>query len=99
MDNIYNYDEIINKIGEEKFEKLKEYLDIICPKENVRKYFNELDKMWDYPMSTWEEINNELIKKYKIVLLKDVLYNKIEWLKFERWYYNQKRKTKKKLGR
>lgn len=58
-------------------------------------YFDELDKMWDFPMNLWEEINNNLVKKYGIILFKDVLYNQVEWLKFEKWYYEKKLENEK----
>ena len=95
MNKIYEYERMKKIIGEDKYNQIEEYLEIVCPKERVKMYFDELDKMWDFPMNLWEEINNNLVKKYGIILFKDVLYNQVEWLKFEKWYYEKKLENEK----
>ena len=95
MSIMQDYEESKKIIGEEKYNAIEKYLEEICPKSNYDKYNKELNNLVDFTTNEWLKKKAELEQKYKIIFLSDVLYKKEEWEKFEKWYENQNKETKK----
>lgn len=87
MSIFQEYEEIRDRIGHEKYDMIEKYLDIVCSKENLNKYYEELNKAIKEDSTTkWNDIDKALKQKYGIILLDDVLYKRKEWSKYECWY-------------
>ena len=86
MSILQEYEEIREKIGHKKYDAISEYLEEICPEETRTKYQNEILELNGLNALEWLEKRKEIEKKYNIVLLSDVLYDRKEWEKFDKWY-------------
>ena len=85
MSILQEYERIRETIGYEKYDAIGEYLKEICKEDNLDKYFKEMNKI-DFSSP---DFNNEIVRlknKYNVVLLDDVLYKNIEWVKYNNWY-------------
>lgn len=85
MSILQEYEKIRGTIGHEKYDAINEYLKEICKKDNLDKYFKEMNKI-DFSSP---DFNNEIVQlknKYNVVLLDDVLYKNEEWVKYNNWY-------------
>jgi len=83
MSILQEYEQIKKKIGHKKYNAIDKYLNIMCPQSNIDKYNEECKKLI---FTEWLEKEKELKQKYNIIYLSDILYNPIEWAKFEKWY-------------
>lgn len=86
MSIMQEYEEIKKKIGKRKFNMIEDYLDEICPKEKIIIYEKELSKINGEDFCYWLDKKKKLMKKYGVIFLNDVIYQKQEWEKFEKWY-------------
>ena len=87
MSIFQEYEEIRDRIGHEKYDMIEKYLDTVCSKDSLNKYYEELNKAIKEETTTnWNDMDKKLKEKYGIVLLDDVLYKRKEWSKYECWY-------------
>ena len=86
MSILQEYKEIQKEIGYRKFNMIEDYINEICPKEKIDKYEKDLAKISGLDFYDWLDEKKKLEKKYRIIFLSDVLYNRHEWEKFEKWY-------------
>lgn len=86
MSIFQDFEKIRDNIGHEKYDMIEKYLDTICDKNNVDKYFKEMNSIWKLSPDKWNSKVNQLKEKYNVTLLDDVLYKSDEWAKYEEWY-------------
>lgn len=86
MSIFQDFETIRNNIGHEKYDMIEKYLETICSQNNINKYFKEMNKIWKFPPIEWNDRADRLKKKYKIVLLDDILFKNEELAKYEIWY-------------
>lgn len=86
MSIFQDFESIRKSIGCKKYDMIEKYLENICPQNNIDKYFKEMNTIWKFPPIEWNDRADKLKKKYKIVLLDDVLFKNKEWAKYETWY-------------
>ena len=89
MSILQEYEEIKNKIGNRKFNMIKEYINEKCPPKEMKKYEKELTKINETNFYDWLDKKKKLMKKYGVIFLSDVIYKKQEWENFEKWYKEQ----------
>ncbi len=85
MSILQEYEQIKKLIGNEKYDAIEIYLNIINSTENVDKMFEEFNKL-SFESDGWVEKQKELKNKHNVILLSDVIYNEEEWKKFNNWY-------------
>lgn len=86
MSIFQDFESIRKSIGCKKYDMIEKYLENICPQNNIDKYFKEMNTIWKFQPIEWNDRADKLKKKYKIVLLDDVLFKNKEWAKYETWY-------------
>ena len=92
MSILQEYEEIRAILGNDMYDAISKYLDKFSPPERYDNYMKELDK---YKKLTGQQYINkleELKKKHGVILLSDVLDKYEEWIKYERWYYEDYKK-------
>lgn len=89
MSIFQDFESIRKSIGCEKYDMIEKYLENICQQDNIDKYFKEMNTIWKLPYIEWNDRAESLKKKYKIILLDDVLFKNEEWAKYEIWYNEQ----------
>lgn len=86
MSLMKEYEELAKIIGQEKYDAIDLYLNLICPQKNYDLFFKECSKIYELPDDIWNEKLLELKDKYKVVFLSDILYKSKDWEKFDKWY-------------
>ncbi len=86
MSVLQEYESVRSSMGYRKFDAISNYLEEKCPKEVVDKYYEEMNSILDLPFCEFVEKGLELKKKYKIILLNDIIFKEEEFQKFNNWY-------------
>ena len=86
MSILQEYEEIREFIGHDLYDSIDNYLKEVSPQEQYEKYNKELTST-NIPIESFAKRDEELKKKYGIVLLSDVIYNRDEWNKYFTWYH------------
>lgn len=86
MSIMQDYEKTRKLLGDRKYGAIGKYLNILCPQEKCDKFFEKIREYNDLPIEQ-QLIRQEKIKKEDgIIFLSDILYNKNEWKKFDKWY-------------
>lgn len=86
MSILQDYEKISKDMGF-KYEAISDYLKSKVSDKNYKSYEKELKNI-DYENPYFNEKIEDLKKRYNIILLDDVLYNKDEYNKFDKWFNN-----------
>lgn len=81
--------ENIRKDLDFKYDAIEDYLNVVSPPSQYKKYEEELKKLSSLDYENFDIKNKELKNKYGITLLSDILYNEKNWNKYLKWFDKQ----------
>lgn len=81
--------ENIRKDLDFKYDAIEDYLNVVSPPSQYKKYEEELKKLSSLDYENFDIKNKELKNKYGITLLSDILYNEKNWNKYIKWFGKQ----------
>ena len=88
MSIMQDYENIRKDLGF-KYDAIEDYLNVISPPSQYKKYEEELKKLSSLDYENFDIKNKELKNKYGITLLSDILYNEKNWNKYIKWFGKQ----------
>lgn len=88
MSILQEYEEIREDLGF-KYDAIEDYLNVVSPPSQYKKYEEELKKLSSLDYENFDIKNKELKNKYGITLLSDILYNEKNWNKYIKWFGKQ----------
>ena len=88
MSIIQDYENIRKDLGF-KYDAIEDYLNVVSPPSQYKKYEEELKKLSSLDYENFDIKNKELKNKYGITLLSDILYNEKNWNKYIKWFGKQ----------
>lgn len=88
MSIMQDYENIRKDLGF-KYDALEDYLNVVSPPSQYKKYEEELKKLSSLDYENFDIKNKELKNKYGITLLSDILYNEKNWNKYIKWFGKQ----------
>lgn len=88
MSILREYEEIREDLGF-KYDAIEDYLNVVSPPSQYKKYEEELKKLSSLDYENFDIKNKELKNKYGITLLSDILYNEKNWNKYIKWFGKQ----------
>jgi hypothetical protein len=83
-----DYENIRKDLGF-KYDAIEDYLNVVSPPSQYKKYEEELKKLSSLDYENFDIKNKELKNKYGITLLSDILYNEKNWNKYIKWFGKQ----------
>lgn len=92
MSLMQEYEDIRNFLGHKKYDAMCKYIEIFGNYKEYDKGVKEIRNIKD--INEWQKAMDKLHEKYKPIFIEDVAMNKEEWEKFEKWYAENKQKTK-----
>lgn len=88
MSIMQDYENIRKDLGF-KYDAIEDYLNVVSPPSQYKKYEEELKKLSSLDYENFDIKNKELKNKYGITLLSDILYNEKNWNKYIKWFGKQ----------
>lgn len=88
MSIMQDYENIRKDLGF-KYDAIEDYLNVVSPPSQYKKYEEELKKLSSLDYENFDIKNKELKNKYGITLLSDILYNEKNWNKYIKWFDKQ----------
>ena len=88
MSIMQDYENIRKDLGF-KYDAIEDYLNVVSPPSQYKKYEEELKKLSSLYYENFDIKNKELKNKYGITLLSDILYNEKNWNKYIKWFGKQ----------
>ncbi len=88
MSIMQDYENIRKDLGF-KYDAIEDYLNVVSPPSQYKKYEEELKKLSGLDYENFDIKNKELKNKYGITLLSDILYNEKNWNKYIKWFGKQ----------
>ena len=88
MSIMQDYENIRKDLGF-KYDAIEDYLKVVSPPSQYKKYEEELKKLSSLDYENFDIKNKELKNKYGITLLSDILYNEKNWNKYIKWFDKQ----------
>ena len=88
MSIMQDYENIRTDLGF-KYDAIEDYLNVVSPPSQYKKYEKELKKLSSLDYENFDIKNKELKNKYGITLLSDILYNEKNWNKYIKWFGKQ----------
>lgn len=88
MSIMQDYENIRKDLGF-KYDAIEDYLNVVSPPSQYKKYEEELKKLSSLDYENFDIKNKELKNKYGITLLSDILYNEKNWNKYLKWFGKQ----------
>lgn len=88
MSIMQDYENIRKDLGF-KYDAIEDYLNVVSPPSQYKKYEEELKKLSSLDYENFDIKNKELKNKYCITLLSDILYNEKNWNKYIKWFGKQ----------
>lgn len=88
MSIMQDYENIRKDLGL-KYDAIEDYLNVVSPPSQYKKYEEELKKLSSLDYENFDIKNKELKNKYGITLLSDILYNEKNWNKYIKWFGKQ----------
>lgn len=88
MSIMQDYENIRKDLGF-KYDAIEDYLNVVSPPSQYKKYEGELKKLSSLDYENFDIKNKELKNKYGITLLSDILYNEKNWNKYIKWFGKQ----------
>ncbi len=88
MSIMQDYENIRKDLGF-KYDAIEDYLNVVSPPSQYKKYEKELKKLSSLDYENFDIKNKELKNKYGITLLSDILYNEKNWNKYIKWFGKQ----------
>lgn len=88
MSIMQDYENIRKDLGF-KYDAIEDYLNVVSPPSQYKKYEEELKKSSSLDYENFDIKNKELKNKYGITLLSDILYNEKNWNKYIKWFGKQ----------
>lgn len=88
MSIMQDYENIRKDLGF-KYDAIEDYLNVVSPPSQYKKYEEELKKLSGLDYENFDIKNKELKNKYGITLLSDILYNEKNWNKYLKWFDKQ----------
>ena len=88
MSIMQDYENIRKDLGF-KYDAIEDYLNVVSPPSQYKKYEEELKKLSSLDYENFDIKNKELKNKYGIILLSDILYNEKNWNKYIKWFDKQ----------
>lgn len=88
MSIMQDYENIRKDLGF-KYDAIEDYLNVVSPPSQYKKYEEELKKLSSLDYENFDIKNKELKNKYGITLLSDILYNEKNWNKYLKWFDKQ----------
>ena len=88
MSIMQDYENIRKDLGF-KYDAIEDYLNVVSPPSQYKKYEEELKKLSSLDYENFDIKNKKLKSKYGITLLSDILYNEKNWNKYIKWFDKQ----------
>lgn len=88
MSIMQDYENIRKDLGF-KYDAIEDYLNVVSPPSQYKKYEEELKKLSSLDYENFDIKNKELKNKYGITLLSDILYNEKNWNIYIKWFGKQ----------
>ena len=88
MSIMQDYENIRKDLGF-KYDAIEDYLNVVSPPSQYKKYEEELKKLSSLDYENFDIKNKELKNKYGLTLLSDILYNEKNWNKYIKWFGKQ----------
>lgn len=92
MSILQEYEEVRKEIGNKKFHAISDYIDKFGKTEEFNKGVMKIKNIQGD--LKWLDEYNKLREKYKPLFIDDVIYNKEEWDKFDKWYKETRKKER-----
>ena len=93
MSIMKDYEKLKKEIGIEKYRAIDKYIQKFGKVEIWKKKSREIRNIEN--VNEWEKQYSLLHQKCKPIFVEDVVMDKDEWSKFERWYEQYRQKVKK----